>query len=360
LYDGLKSFEAINFAAMKKMNFSTKYITLFVAVIILSIIVPSCKNNPMEVDISGVEVALKSKRLDRDLFRSAEKNFNSINASLQKEYGIFYTHYLAEIIRIGLPTDPMIAVQLEHFVQDPNWQETQKQIDIVFADAEPVSDQFEEAFRYYKYHFHEAQIPELVFYNSGFNVGVYPTSTHLGVGLEWFLGVKNPVVQRLAPERFPQYLKDKLDKKYMAVNAIKGWMMVNHQNILPKEDIISMMIFHGKMMYLVDAVFPRMDEETKMNYTTTALEWCKTHEYNVWTYLIENKVLYSTNPKELAGFFNDGPFTPGISQESPARVGIWMGWQIVRQYMKKNPEVTLQQLLQEQNHQKILKYYKPR
>jgi len=345
---------------MKKSTFGRNYLSLFLAIFVLSIIIPSCENNPFKVDISEVNVEFKTKRLDQDLFRSTESDFRAINAKLQNEYGIFYTHYLAEIIRIGLPTDPMVSVQLEHFVQDRNWQETQSQIDLVFADIESVAGQFEEAFRYYKYHFQEAQIPDLVFYNSGFNVGVYPTNTHLGVGLEWFLGVDNPVVQRLAPERFPKYLKDKLDKKYMAVNAIKGWMMVNHQNILLKEDIISMMIFHGKMMYLVDAVFPELTDEIKMNYSAENLVWCQTHEYNVWTYLIENKVLYSTNPKELAGFFNDGPFTPGISQESPARVGIWMGWQIVRQYMKKNPDVTLQQLLQEQNHQKILKYYKPR
>jgi uncharacterized protein YjaZ len=34
-----------------------------------------------------------------------------------------------------------------------------------------------------------------------------------------------------------------------------------------------------------------------------------------------------------------------IDKESPGRIGVWLGWQIVRSYMNNN-EVTLQQLLQ--------------
>jgi len=36
-----------------------------------------------------------------------------------------------------------------------------------------------------------------------------------------------------------------------------------------------------------------------------------------------------------------------------------MGWQIVKMYMEKNPEVTIEELLKETNEGKILKAYKP-
>lgn len=332
----------------------------FAMLFAVAIIVPSCTNNPHKVDVTKVNVDIKVNRLDRDLFRSGQNDFNKINNELSIKYGDFYKAYLTDIINIGRPTDPMISVQLEFFVNDATWQDTQQQIDKVFESHDQIKDELELAFRYHKYHFPEVEVPQIVFYNSGFNVGVYPMDQFLGVGLEWFLGADNPVIQRLAPESFPQYLKDKLDRKYLAVNAVKGWVMVKHQNQLQKEDIINMMIFHGKMMYLLDVLFPDVSDEIKMNYTADNLGWCTKNEYNVWTYLIEQNVLYSASPKEIAGFFNDGPFTTGLSQESPARVGIWLGWQAVRQYMKKNPEVSLDELLQEQNHQKILKYYKPR
>ncbi|MDF1518362.1 MAG: gliding motility lipoprotein GldB, partial [Lutibacter sp.] len=35
-----------------------------------------------------------------------------------------------------------------------------------------------------------------------------------------------------------------------------------------------------------------------------------------------------------------------IDKESPGRIGVWLGWQIVSAYMTNNNDVTLQQLLQ--------------
>jgi hypothetical protein len=40
--------------------------------------------------------------------------------------------------------------------------------------------------------------------------------------------------------------------------------------------------------------------------------------------------------------------------ESPGNTGSWLGWQIIRTYMKKHPEVTLKDLIQLKDAQKIL------
>jgi uncharacterized protein YjaZ len=56
----------------------------------------------------------------------------------------------------------------------------------------------------------------------------------------------------------------------------------------------------------------------------------------------------------------DGPFTSGFAEESPARTGSWLGWQIVKDYMDNN-DVTLKELLKDTDSQKILEKsgYKP-
>ena len=60
-------------------------------------------------------------------------------------------------------------------------------------------------------------------------------------------------------------------------------------------------------------------------------------------------------------YTSDGPFTSAFSKESAPRIGYWMGWQIIKQYMKNNPDVTLEQLMNETDAEKILKMakYKP-
>lgn len=298
-------------------------------------------------------------RLDRDMFRASSDDFKALNEELSEKYGSFYRQYLSQVIGVGMPTDPMVSTHLRQFVTDPNWQETQDQIDEVFGDMDSYDRQIERAFRYYHFHFPKDTIPAVIYYNSGFNVGVYPTDQYLGVGLEWFLGTENPVIQRLAIDEFPQYIKAKLRPKYLVNNAVKGWLMVKNQELVQKENFINLMIFHGKILYLMDALFPEVSDEIKMNYSSEDLQWCDRNEYNIWAHLIDADVLYTSDPKNLAGFLSDGPFTAAFQQNSPARTGVWMGWQIMRQFMDKNPDITLQQMLAEKNNQKFLKFYKP-
>ena len=90
-------------------------------------------------------------------------------------------------------------------------------------------------------------------------------------------------------------------------------------------------------------------------------QYCKQNEFNIWSYFIAQKKLYTTDQAEIMKFTVDGPFTSSLSKEAPPRIGYWVGRQIVKQYMEKNPNVTLEQLMNETNAQQILTKakYKP-
>ena len=72
-------------------------------------------------------------------------------------------------------------------------------------------------------------------------------------------------------------------------------------------------------------------------------------------------VLFSTDVMLIKKYMNDAPFTATISQESPGRLGAWIGLRIVDSYMRKNTNVTLRDLMNENNYQKMLEQsdYRP-
>jgi uncharacterized protein YjaZ len=65
-------------------------------------------------------------------------------------------------------------------------------------------------------------------------------------------------------------------------------------------------------------------------------------------------MLFSSDRMNLVRFINPAPFTTPFGQKSPGKTGVWMGWQIVKSYMKKNPGSTVQGLMAEQDCHKIL------
>ncbi|RYD80660.1 MAG: gliding motility lipoprotein GldB, partial [Sphingobacteriales bacterium] len=71
-----------------------------------------------------------------------------------------------------------------------------------------------------------------------------------------------------------------------------------------------------------------------------------------------------TEYQKIQVYLSDGPFTPGLGEnrESAPKLGVWTGWQIVRKYMKENPKITLQDLMADNDAQRILNLskYKPK
>jgi uncharacterized protein YjaZ len=68
----------------------------------------------------------------------------------------------------------------------------------------------------------------------------------------------------------------------------------------------------------------------------------------MWRFFIDESLLYNSDPKLPNRFINLAPFSKfylEIDNESPGRVGQWIGWQIVRSFMKNNEKVTVQELL---------------
>ena len=125
------------------------------------------------------------------------------------------------------------------------------------------------------------------------------------------------------------------------------------------DDFLSNMLYYGKILYVVDAMLPEMENHYKMRYTQLEYEWAEVSEYNIWQHIVVEEWIYSKDMKLIVRYFNEGPTTVGL-EDSPARIGQYLGWKIIKAFMEKNPDLTLLDLIAENNQSKILKAYKPK
>jgi uncharacterized protein YjaZ len=112
----------------------------------------------------------------------------------------------------------------------------------------------------------------------------------------------------------------------------------------------------------MDRFLPGTPDELKIGYTPDQLEWCRENEKSLWKMMIDQELLYSSDPLVNRKFIQDGPFTAGLPEGAPAMLGRWIGWQIVRSYMKKHSETDLLHLFELSDSQLILSQsgYKPK
>lgn len=329
------------------MNLKIKY----PAFLLLLLMIGSCHRNPLNISVSKINLTLNIKRLDKDLFDVTRENEKDRISWLQKNYSPFFDIYNKEVLAIGDSRDSLYAGYLLTFLQDSTNMKARMKSDSIFRDFQPFASQLTMAFRHYHYYYPEVPVPNVYTYISGFNQAIVTTSESLGISLDNYLGSNCSYYRQLG---IFEYKRRNMEPAKIAYDVMYGWANQQFEYKGNTEDLVSGMIYQGKLLYFLDAMMPDGADSLKIGYTKEQLNWCKTNESQMWSYLIERKMLFSGERMAMVRFINPAPFTAPFGQKSPGRTGVWLGWQIVRHYMDKNRGVKLRALMEENDYHKIL------
>ncbi len=302
-------------------------------------------------DVSSIKINLQVTRFEKEFFAV---DTSKIDASLQKlsdKNKGFTQDFLFNI----LGTQPMVdsaGKDVKAFISSYKslYESSQK----LFADFDGIAKEIEEGLKYTKHYFPAYKLPERVItfigpINSYANI---ITSDGLAVGLQLYMGNNYPLYQTEACQNlYPAYVSRRFDKAYIPVNCMKNIVDDVYPNKVAGSPLIEQMIESGKRLYVLDALLPQTEDTLKTGYSKAQLEACFDNEKNIWTFFIENNLLYETEPTRTNMFLNDAPNTPEINAETPGFIGQFVGWQIVKKWMNKNDKKTLAELLQTPNKQ---------
>lgn len=161
------------------------------------------------------------------------------------------------------------------------------------------------------------------------------------VALDTYLGEDHEFYDNLQ-----QYLTQNFRKEMIVSDLAEAYAKREIYQVSQKS-FLDNMIYFGKMLYFKDKVIPLSSDAIKIGYTEEELDWARANETNIWQYFIERELLYSSNPKLANRFINPAPFSKfelEFDNESPGRLGQYIGWQIVRSYMANNDTSLLDML----------------
>lgn len=328
-----------------------KFKNYILLAIILAITFASCKRNRLKVDISNIDTEVEVIDFGGQLLSLDKKDTLETALELFKSHPDFFNLFTYRIIRIGGVNDEIFPEMIKSFISDTLIQETKEEVDKEFSDCKELKKQLKKAFKYYSYHFPDKKLPTIYTYISGFNQSIVTAENIIGISLDKYLGRNCVYYQQL---NTPKYKILNMHKDKILSDVAFAWGITEFENQETATKLMDNMVQKGKLMYLVDAMLPDTPDTIKIGYTRKQLEWCQLNEPQMWTYLIEKELLYSSKRMDIVRYINDAPSTSGFPMASPGRTGVWIGWQIVRQYMKKHPEVTMPELMKNTNYQQIL------
>lgn len=296
---------------------------------------------------SGPEIV----RFDRHLFAldPASPDIQSMEA---RDLA-FFRLYVEGILRLGKADDPELSEFLALFLQDSIIREVYDSVASKYPDMELQEKEFSEAFHRYADYFPEKAVPEVYTYISGFNQSVVVDSNLIGISLDNYLG-EDCVFYKMLATPIPRYITRCMTEREIVRDALYGWLSAEYPFRPRRMDLLSGIIYQGKIMYLLERLLPDYEPERLFGYTAEQLEWCRNSEGGIWAFMVDNEYLFENQQMLFRKYLNEAPFSSGMPQESPGKAVVWCGYRIVREYVRKK-DCTIQELMGEQDYHKILR-----
>lgn len=324
--------------------------------LIFTIVVVSACNDNKKVDVSGIDLEVKIEHFDHDFDAMRVKPMPQQTAYLQKKYGNFYPDFIERILTAGSMADTAYFNTLRDVFKGTAYMDLKHEVDSVYPNLNKQNEELTEAFKHIKYYYPKKQLPKVYAYFSGFQAQTSIGDGYFAIGLDMFLGADSKFYPALV-QSFPRYVSRRFTPGNIAPRVVEG---IAREDMFPEDEkdkiLLAKMVYNGKIMYFMDMVLPDVPDSVKIGYTAQQIQWCNDYKADIWGYFLEENLLYNADYLQIQKYLSEAPFTPGLGEknDSAPKLAVWTGWQIVRQYMDKHPEVTLPQLMADRDAQKVL------
>jgi hypothetical protein len=340
---------------------------LLLFALLLTLLIQACQCNKSNdiPDVSHIQAEVNLRRFEKDLFGLDTLRMEEELARLEASYPEFSDIYFNVLLG---SRDSMIAPEghvayVRGFVTDSMMRALYDTVQQVYPDLDFLERELERSFQYLQYYLPDVRVSSVTTFLSEYTLASFIYGENdLAVGLDFFLGSAYPYAF-LNPgnPNFSAYLTRTYNRDHLVLNILKP-LVADLAGQPEGNRLLDHMIHKGKTLYLFDHLLPFASDTVIMEFSPAQLSWCEDNELDMWAHFLREDLLYSSNWQDIRKLVEYSPDSPGMPPEAPGRTGAWLGWQIVKSFMKRNPEVSMQDLLNMKDAQEFLdrSKYRPR
>ena len=325
------------------LNHFKLLVFLILNIFCLIFIFLGCSNSKkIDTEIEKIPLEIKFDRFDLKFASIEKKEFQNF----KKKYKYLFPSQFSDSVWLKRKNDT-IQIML------------QNEVNKIFPTLTNIEKEAENIFKHLIYNFPSTKVPKFLtlINNVDYQNKVIFSDTIVLVSLDTFLGSKNTIYDGI-----PNYIKTDMDKNRFGSILVDK---IASSLIKPTSSrfFLDRIIYKGKILLLKDFVTPLSSDEIKIGYSNEQINWAKQNEEYIWKYFIENELLFKTDDDLIDRFIIPAPFSKfylEIDNESPGKIGQWIGWQILRSFRKKNPTLKISEILK-LSYEEIFKEanYKP-
>lgn len=320
---------------------------IWLSIICIGLIVISCDHEPERVDLTGIESGNKVYRFDQALFDCSIEDFSNCTKGLNADYFPFFESGDSSFWYKQRTDSLLLSLK--------------KDLDPIESEIQQALSHCDNVLRHYEYYFNGRTPGRTYTYISplDFDFPLFISDTMTFIALDQYLGSNSPYYRSQ-----PEYLMRGRALKFLPLDLAEALAQQQvYRDQTSNNDLLSAMIYEGKILYLTNRLNPDVTEYDLLRYSPSELEFCRKNEENMWSYLIEQQALFSSDADLKRRLILPAPFSKfylPIDSQTPGRVGRWIGLRIVQERMKQG-DIDLVEMIRITDSRKLLRdaKYKP-
>ena len=338
--------------------------------LLIAAIMAGCHSGNRGPDVSDIRVNISVDRFDEAFFGMDTNQLRSSLETVNRQHAELLGPFLETIVGVSDTNSIKTFFRLHKPLFDSS--------QILYSDFEPVKNDLVRALQYVKYYYPSYKIPariipivgpmnsidDMAKMRNGDFTGVFLAPDFAGISLQFYLGKDFSFYQQeyFINNVVPLYRSRRFAPEYIVPDILK----VIADDLFPYNSqtrpLIEQMIEQGKYWWLVKKFMPAASDTLITGYTGLQQEFCEENEGLIWSYIVRTEDLHSLDAVTIQTYMGEGPFTQGLNQEhSPGKIGPWIGWQILKNFEEKKPDLVIEEIMKTPPAQILeLAKYKPK
>lgn len=299
-------------------------------------------------DVSHIKIELETERFEKKLFDTTAASLTNYLQQLQTADPAFTNIFIYQVLGADprWPADTT-AAYVNQFVT--SYRSIFNDAEKIFHDFSQYEAELKKMMQYVKYYFPSYKVPaKIITYigpadGEGDGIG----DSAIIVGLHYHLGKNHPLYKSsIVQAIYPDYITMTFEPDYIPVNIARQVLNDIYPETESDKPLVNQMVAKGKRLYILQKFLPVIEAHKLIGYTAEQYKDAVKNENRIWEMFVKANLLQTVDKNVMKRYIEPGPKTDELGEGAPGNIGSYTGWQIVKKYMSKKPEATIEQLIQ--------------
>lgn len=174
----------------------------------------------------------------------------------------------------------------------------------------------------------------------------------IGISLDKYMGEEYPMYKRY----YYDYQRRTMNPERIVPDCISFYLLSLYPFPWERDHrtLFDVIMYRGKIAWITEKALGSGELGAKLlGYNKQQLTWCSNNRKQFIEWVGKSNHLESTDPMIIRSYVQSMP-NPFLKDEVPPMIGVWLGMQYIDAYMKSNPDVTYEELLNNTDYEWML------